>query len=131
MIVGTVKEIKDNEFRIGLTPAGCHALKAAGHTVLVEKGAGEGSGFSDAIYKEAGAKLLSKREVFDQSDMIVKVKEPLPPEYDMFHSGQILFTYLHLAPEPALTKALLDHQVVVSPMKRFVIKATRYRYSPQ
>ncbi|MGE1062234.1 alanine dehydrogenase [Megasphaera paucivorans] len=112
MIVGTVKEIKDNEFRIGLTPAGCHALKTAGHTVLVEKGAGEGSGFSDAIYKEAGATLLSKREVFDQSDMIVKVKEPLPPEYDMFHPGQILFTYLHLAPEPALTKALLNHQVV-------------------
>lgn len=112
MIVGTVKEIKDNEFRVGLTPAGCHTLKEAGHTVLVEKSAGEGSGFSDASYTAAGAKILSKREVFDQADMIVKVKEPLKPEYDMFHPEQILFTYLHLAPEPALTTALLNNRVV-------------------
>lgn len=112
MIVGTVKEIKDHEFRVGLTPAGCHALVGAGHTVVVEKGAGEGSGFSDDSYVAAGAKLGLRKEVFDQSDMIVKVKEPLKAEYDLFHQGQILFTYLHLAPEPELTAALLNKQVI-------------------
>lgn len=112
MIIGTVKEIKNNEFRVGLTPAGCHALVADGHTVLVEKGAGEGSGFSDASYVEAGAKLDIRKNVFDQSDMIVKVKEPLPAEYDLFHKDQILFTYLHLAPEAELTAALLNKQVI-------------------
>lgn len=112
MIVGTAKEIKDHEFRVGLTPAGCHALKEAGHTVLVEKTAGEGSGFTDADYEAVGAQIVSKQELFDQADMIVKVKEPLPAEYGLFHEGQILFTYLHLAPEPILTKALLDNKVV-------------------
>ncbi len=112
MIVGTVKEIKDNEFRVGLTPAGCHALAAAGHKVFVEKGAGEGSGFSDASYLEAGAEIEIRKNVFDKSDMIVKVKEPLAAEYDLFHKDQILFTYLHLAPEPELTTALLKKQVI-------------------
>jgi len=112
MIVGTVKEIKDHEFRVGLTPAGCHVLTKAGHKVLVERGAGLGSGFTDEEYVVAGAMLLEKKQVFDQADMIVKVKEPLSSEYEMFHEGQILFTYLHLAPEAELTKALLKHKVV-------------------
>ena len=112
MIIGTVKEIKDHEFRVGLTPAGCHVLKEAGHTVLVESGAGKGSNFSDEEYNAVGAQILTKKEVFDRSDMIIKVKEPLSPEYDMFHKGQILFTYLHLAPEPELTAALLCNKVI-------------------
>jgi alanine dehydrogenase len=113
MIIGVVKEIKNNEFRVGLTPAGSEALCKAGHTVLIEKGAGIGSGFSDSSYESTGAKIISdKKALFDQSEMIIKVKEPIEPEYDLFHEGQVLFTYLHLAPEPELTEALLKHKVV-------------------
>jgi alanine dehydrogenase len=112
MIIGVPKEIKNNENRVALTPAGAEALCAAGHTLFVERGAGAGSGFADETYAGYGAKILAdKRELFDRTDMILKVKEPLPPEYDLFHEGQLLFTYLHLAPEPALTKALLARRV--------------------
>jgi len=113
MIVGVPKEVKNNENRVALTPAGTATLKAAGHAVLVEAGAGAGSGFSDAGYEKAGARVVQdKRRLFDEADMIMKVKEPLPAEYDLFHAGQILFAYLHLAPEPELTRALLDRRVV-------------------
>lgn len=113
MIIGVAKEIKNNENRVGLTPAGVDALHKAGHTVQVEINAGVGTGFTNEEYIQAGAKIVeSKKELFDSSDMIIKVKEPLPEEYDLFHEGQILFTYLHLAPEPELTKALLKHKVV-------------------
>ena len=113
MIIGVAKEIKNNENRVALTPAGTLALKKAGHTVLVEENAGIGSGFSNESYKEAGARIIAdKKALFDQAEMIMKVKEPLAPEYDLFHEGQILFTYLHLAPEPELTKALLDKKVI-------------------
>lgn len=113
MIIGTVKEIKNNENRVGLTPAGVKTLCAHGHTVFVEQGAGAGSGFADVEYEQTGAKIYAdKQQVFDKAEMIVKVKEPLPEEYDLFHAGQILFTYLHLAPEPGLTKALLEKKVV-------------------
>lgn len=113
MIIGVAKEIKNNENRVGLTPAGTETLKKAGHTVLVEQSAGAGSGFSDESYIAAGAQILAdKKELFDQSEMIIKVKEPLAPEYELFHEGQILFTYLHLAPEPELTKALLEKKVI-------------------
>ena len=113
MRIGVAKEIKNNEFRVGLTPAGAHALVEAGHTVFVEKGAGEGSFITDAEYKEVGAKIIAdKKQLFDDSDMIIKVKEPIAEEYDLFHEGQILYTYLHLAPEPELTDALLRHKVV-------------------
>ena len=112
MIIGVVKEIKNNENRVSLTPAGAEALRDAGHKVLVEAGAGLGSGFADEAYAGFGAEIISdKRQLFDASDMIMKVKEPLPPEYDLFHAGQILFTYLHLAPEPELTAALLKAKV--------------------
>ncbi len=112
MIIGVVKEIKNNENRVALTPAGAEALRDAGHKVLVESGAGLGSGFADEKYVSFGAEIISdKRKLFDMSDMIMKVKEPLPPEYDLFHAGQILFTYLHLAPEPELTAALLKAKV--------------------
>ncbi|WP_094604039.1 Alanine dehydrogenase [Sporomusa silvacetica DSM 10669] len=112
MIIGVAKEIKNNESRVGLTPAGTETLKRAGHTVLVEQSAGVGSGFSDESYVTAGAQIFAdKKALFDQAEMIIKVKEPLPPEYELFHEGQILFTYLHLAPEPELTRALLEKKV--------------------
>lgn len=112
MIIGVAKEIKNNENRVALTPAGAEILRGAGHRVLIEKSAGEGSGFADEAYVRYGAEIIAdKKKLFDSSDMIMKVKEPLPPEYGLFHAGQILFTYLHLAPEPELTKALLDAKV--------------------
>jgi alanine dehydrogenase len=112
MVIGVAKEIKNNENRVGLTPGGAHALAGCGHTVLVEEGAGAGSGFEDAEYAGTGAELVAdKRALFDRSDVIVKVKEPLESEYALFHPGQALYTYLHLAPNPALTGALLDGRV--------------------
>jgi alanine dehydrogenase len=112
MIVGVPKEIKDNENRVGITPSGVQALVQAGHQVVIEAGAGLGSGITDEEYVAAGARMLPNREdVYEQADMIMKVKEPLPAEYDLFKEGQILFTYLHLAPEPELTKALLARKV--------------------
>lgn len=112
MIIGVAKEIKNNENRVGLTPAGAEALVQAGHEVWLEKAAGIGSGFADEEYTAVGAKIeADKKALFDRSDMIIKVKDPLAPEYDLFHEGQILFTYLHLAPEPELTAALLKHKV--------------------
>ena len=108
MRVGIPTEIKVQEFRVGITPAGVHALKEAGHTVLVQKGAGLGSMITDEEYVAAGAQMVATAKECWDCDMVVKVKEPLAPEYDLFHEGLILYTYLHLAPEPALTKALLD-----------------------
>ena len=113
MIIGVAKEIKNNENRVGLTPAGAADLCKAGHTVLVELGAGFGSGFSDESYIKVGASIIAdKKALFDRSEMIIKVKEPIAVEYDFFHEGQILFTYLHLAPEPELTQAMLDKKVI-------------------
>ncbi|WP_227764758.1 alanine dehydrogenase [Zhaonella formicivorans] len=112
MIIGVPKEIKDNENRVALTPAGAKALVSRGHQVLVQMGAGQGSGFADVQYSEAGAELVAApEEVFRRAEMIMKVKEPLPPEYDYFKPGQLLFTYLHLAPEKELTAALLAKEV--------------------
>ena len=112
MIVGLPKEIKDNEYRVGLTPAGVRALTDAGHKVVVERSAGEGSGFEDSLYERAGATLLdSPDEVWAQGEMIVKVKEPIAPEYPRMREGQVLFTYLHLAPDPKQTEALLKNKV--------------------
>ena len=126
MIVGVSKEIKNNEFRVGMTPAGVEAMCRAGHTVLIEKDAGVGSGFTDADYKAVGAEILSdKKALFDRSDMIVKVKEPLAEEYDLFHEGQILFTYLHLAAEPELTEALLKKKVVGIAYETVIAKGGR------
>ena len=113
MIIGVAKEIKNNENRIGLTPAGAESLVKAGHKVFIETGGGLGSGFSDENYKSVGAEIISdKKKIFDESEMIIKVKEPLKSEYELFHENQILFTYLHLAPEPELTDALLRKKVV-------------------
>src|SRR3989339_1954419 len=112
MIVGVPKEIKEKEFRVGIVPSGVKALVQAGHTVLIEQGAGEGSGIDDAGYRAAGAIIAaSATEVWAQADLLMKVKEPLPPEYPRLRPGLILYTYLHLAPLPELTQVLLDAQV--------------------
>jgi alanine dehydrogenase len=112
MIVGLPREIKDNENRVGLVPAGVRALAAAGHSVFVEHDAGVGSGIPDEQYVAAGAKILGTAdEVFAKADMIVKVKEPVGPEYQRLRAGQILYTYLHLAPARALTDMLLERKV--------------------
>ncbi|HHY34133.1 MAG TPA: alanine dehydrogenase [Firmicutes bacterium] len=112
MKIGVPKEIKPDENRVSVTPAGVVAFTKAGHQVLVEASAGVGSGFTDEDYRRAGATILpGPREVYEQADMIIKVKEPLPPEYDLMREGQILFTYLHLAPEPELTRVLANRKV--------------------
>ena len=112
MKVGCVKEIKNNEFRVGMTPDNAAAYVAAGHEVMIEKGAGVGSGFTDAEYEAAGATLYdTAKEVWDGCEMMVKVKEPLPAEYPLFHEGLLLYTYLHLAADREQTDALLDAKV--------------------
>jgi alanine dehydrogenase len=112
MKVGLPKEIKDNEYRVGLTPAGVQALAHAGHEVYVQKTAGEGSGFTDEQYVKAGGQLLDTADdVWRTGDMIVKVKEPIAPEYPRMRENQLLFTYLHLAPEFELTKQMMERKV--------------------
>lgn len=112
MIIGVPKEIKDNEHRVGLTPAGAALLVQDGHEVFVQKSAGMGSGLRDDQYVQAGAKILdTAADVFEKAELIVKVKEPQMVEVKMMREGQILFTYLHLAPVPDLTKALLDQKI--------------------
>jgi len=109
MKVGTLKETKIEEYRVGLTPQGVHSLVQEGHSVFVERGAGLGSGFGEEQYAAAGATICpTAREVVATIDLLVKVKEPLPPEYPLLRPGLLLFTYLHLAPNPGLTRTLLD-----------------------
>lgn len=113
MIIGVPKEIKINEKRVAITPAGVEEFVYSGNKVLIEKNAGLGSGFTDEEYIKYGAKIVENiKEVYDNSDMILKVKEPLEQEIELLREGQILFTYLHLAPQPKLTKALLDKKVI-------------------
>ncbi len=112
MKIGCVKEIKNNEFRVGLTPDNVRAYVAAGHHVYIEKGAGIGSGFADSEYVEAGASLIDNaQDIWQLVDMMVKVKEPLPEEYPLFRDGLILYTYLHLAADKEQTDALLAGKV--------------------
>ena len=112
MIVGLPKEVKDNENRVGLVPAGVKALTDSGHKVLVERAAGEGSGVTDGEYMAAGGQIINTAdEVWASSDMVVKVKEPIAVEYPRMRPGLVLFTYLHLAPARELTRALLDRGV--------------------
>jgi len=113
MIVGVPKEIKNKENRVSMVVAGVRALTHAGHKVLVQAGAGIGAGISDQEYSAAGATIIdTAKDVFAKADMIVKVKEPLPEEYDLVRDGQILSTYLHLAADERLTKALFDRKIV-------------------
>ena len=112
MVIGVPKEVKNNENRVSLTPAGVHKLREEGHEVLVQRSAGLGSGFSDEDYEAQGAKLVdTPKEVFDAAEIIVKVKEPIECEYDLFKKGQSLFTYLHLAPNKQLTEMLLEKEI--------------------
>jgi len=113
MIVGLPKEVKDNEYRVGLVPAGVKALTSGAHTVLVQTKAGDGSGITDQEFINAGGEIVdSAEEVWSRAQMIVKVKEPIAPEYGFLRDGLILFTYLHLAPARELTRALLDGGVI-------------------
>jgi alanine dehydrogenase len=113
MIVGILKEIKAEENRVCMTPAGAEVLTQSGHSVLVENSAGLGSGFDDAAYAAAGAEMVATREeIYQRADMIMHVKEPLAPEYDLIRPGQIVFTYLHLAANLELTQALIRSQAV-------------------
>ncbi|HHW58120.1 MAG TPA: alanine dehydrogenase [Clostridia bacterium] len=113
MKIGVPKEVKTAEARVAITPAGVEAFVKKGHEVHIEKNAGIGSGITDEEYVKAGAKILNTaKEVFDVADMIIKVKEPQPSEYDYFKEGQILFTYLHLAPDKQQTEALIKRKVV-------------------
>ena len=112
MIVGIPKEIKDNEYRVALTPGGAEAFIMAGHQVLVQASAGDGSGFSNAEYTAAGVEIVSTAAgVWERADMIMKVKEPRPEEYELLRAEQLLFTYLHLAAEEELTHALMERHV--------------------
>jgi alanine dehydrogenase len=109
MLIGTPKEIKNHEYRVGLTPAGVRELCGHGHQVLIQRGAGLGIGVADTAYVAAGAEIVATAaEVFARAEMIIKVKEPQPVECAMLRPGQVLFTYLHLAPDPEQTKALVD-----------------------
>lgn len=113
MIVGVPKEIKNKENRVGMVIAGVRALTAAGHKVLVQHNAGVGAGISNDDYRKAGATIIeTAKEVYDKADMIVKVKEPLPEEYPLLRENQILYTYLHLAADERLTKALMERKIV-------------------
>ncbi len=113
MIIGVPKEIKNSENRVAIVPSGVKAFTQAGHKVFIERGAGSGSGIQDEEYILSGAEIVSSsQEVYRKAEMIMKVKEPLPPEYPLLQEGQILFTYLHLAPVPDLTHALLKAKVV-------------------
>lgn len=113
MIIGTPKEIKNQEYRVGLTPAGAHSLVLSGHKVLIETNAGLGSGFLNEQYEKAGATILSSAvEIYSQSDMIVKVKEPLAAEYQLIKENQIVFTYFHFAASKELTYAMVKSKAI-------------------
>src|SRR5437588_7825344 len=112
MVIGVPKEIKEQEQRVALLPSAANQLVRRGHSVLVEKNAGVGSGYADKEYVKAGAEIVDQaKEVFARADMIVKVKEPLKTEFSLLRKGQILFTYLHLAASKSLTEALLKSGV--------------------
>jgi alanine dehydrogenase len=113
MITGILKEIKTEEYRVAMTPSGVEVMKNHGHTVLVEKNAGVGSGFEDSAYLEAGAEIVkSAKDIYKRADMVMHVKEPLPSEYDLIRKNQIVFTYLHLASNEDLTRAMMTTQSI-------------------
>ena len=112
MVVGIPKEVKDQEYRVAITPAGVDMLCAAGHRILIQEGAGLGSSISDEAFAGSGADIVAHDEVFAQADMIVKVKEPQPAEYELLQDGQVLFTFFHFASNQDLTEAMLRRGVV-------------------
>src|SRR6188768_2947811 len=108
MIIGVPREVKDEESRVALTPSGVGAFVAHGHSVVVEHGAGDGSSLRDALYRDAGATLTDAADVWARADLVLKVKEPIASEYPRLREGLMLFTYLHLAANEPLTRALVD-----------------------
>jgi alanine dehydrogenase len=113
MIIGVLKEIKAEENRVSLSPGGVEFMRQKGHAVLVEKNAGRASGFGNAVYKGAGAEIVEKpAEIFSRAEMILRVKEPQPSEFKLLKKGQIYFAYLHLAASEAVTRAMIDHQII-------------------
>lgn len=124
MIIGVPKEIKREEYRVAVTPVGCAELCAAGHELLVEADAGSGSGFSDNEYRQGGARLVARDELFQRGELIVKVKEPLPAEWDLLREGQTLFTYLHLAPNRALTGFLMTRRITALAYETVAVDGT-------
>ncbi len=131
MIIGVPKEIKNNENRVAMTPAGVVAIVKAGHQVIIETNAGEGSNFTNEEYKEAGAEIIENAsDVWAKADMIMKVKEPLESEYGYFRKGLILFTYLHLAAEESLTKALVENEVTAIAYETITVNNTLPLLSP-
>lgn len=112
MIIGIPKELKEHEYRVGATPAMVRALVDAGHQVVIEKNAGAAIGYFDQMYQAAGASIVETPKVVYESEMVIKVKEPQESEYDLLHEGLILFCYLHLAPDPVQTQALIDKKVI-------------------
>lgn len=131
MIIGVPKEIKNNENRVAMTPASVVALVKAGQSVLIESDAGVGSSFTNEEYKQSGAEIIaSASEVWGKADMIMKVKEPLESEYSYFRKGLILFTYLHLAAEPSLAKALVENEVTAIAYETITVNRTLPLLSP-
>ena len=119
MLIGVPREIKPQEYRVGLTPGSVRELASRGHRVLVETSAGTGIGADDAAYERAGATIApDAASIFAQAEMVVKVKEPQPGEWVQLREGQILFTYLHLAPDPAQARGLMDSGVTALDTKR-------------
>ncbi|MEJ5293829.1 MAG: hypothetical protein WHT28_01160, partial [Fimbriimonadales bacterium] len=113
MVIGVPKEIKPDEYRVAMTPAGVEILVQHGHTVLVERGAGDGTGISDEEYAQAGAKLMDSAEaVWREAELIVKVKEPLPSEYSLVRPNQVIFTFFHFAASESLTRAMVESGAV-------------------
>ena len=111
MVIGVPKEVKKGEFRVGMTPFGVEELKTDGHKILVETGAGEGTGFSDDEYRDLGAEIVTRNALFGKTDLIVKVKEPIPAEYDLLGKGRTIFTFLHLAANRELIEVLLRKKI--------------------
>ena len=112
MILGIPKETKEHEYRVSMTPIGVRDIVREGHTVLVERRAGENAGWGDRLYRDAGGRMVTRTELFRRAELVVKVKEPQPAEFNLLHEGQILFTYLHLAGYPSLIKVLLRRKII-------------------
>lgn len=124
MNIGVPKEVKREEYRVAVTPAGVAELTKAGHEVFVECNAGSGSGFSDGSYQQSGATVTNRQDLFRQAELIVKVKEPVPEEFDLFWEGQTLFTYLHLAPNRKLTGFLMDRKITALAYETLEVNGT-------
>ena len=122
MIIGIPREIKEHEYRVGITPSGVRELKKEGHRIILEKSAGKGSGFSDEDYREGGAEISDTYTIFNSSELIVKVKEPLPSEYALLHEGQALFTFLHLAANRELLNTLLKKNIAAFAYETLEVK---------